>query len=64
MVTILATDKGHAMTTEIKSRWTVWVGGVEVNDYEIETREKAEELAEFWRHIQGHDDVQIEELNP
>jgi hypothetical protein len=43
------------------SRFSVWVGGVEVHDYEIETREEAEKLAEFWRYIQDHDDVAIEE---
>jgi hypothetical protein len=43
------------------SRFSVWVGGVEVHDFEIETREEAEELAAFWRYIQDHDDVQIEE---
>jgi hypothetical protein len=45
-----------------EKRWVVWVGGVEVHDYELETKEEAEELAHFWRVIQDHSDVQIEEL--
>lgn len=46
---------------QIKKFYSVWVGGSEVNDYEIETREEAEELARFWRYIQDYSDVAIEE---
>ena len=45
----------------MKKFYSVWVGGSEVHDYEIETREEAEELARFWRYIQEHSDVAIEE---
>jgi hypothetical protein len=44
------------------NRFSVWVGGMEVNTNEIDTREKAEKLAYFWREIQGYDDVAIEEI--
>ena len=40
--------------------FTVWVGGVEVNDYYL-TLEKAEELAEEYE-MDGYDDVVIEEI--
>lgn len=40
--------------------FTVWVGGVEVNDYYL-TLEKAEELAKEYE-MEGYDDVQIEEI--
>jgi hypothetical protein len=43
------------------SRFSVWVGGVEINDYDINTREEAENLANFWRQNQDYDDVVIEE---
>lgn len=46
------------------SRFSVWVGGVEINDYDINTREEAESLANFWRKNQGYDDVVIEESIP
>ena len=38
--------------------FTVWVGGVEVNDYYL-TLEKAEELAKEYE-MNGYDDVIIE----
>lgn len=44
-----------------KTLFSVWVGGVEVNDYELHTREEAEQLAQLWRDVRGYDDVQIEE---
>jgi hypothetical protein len=40
--------------------FTVWVGGVEVNDYYL-TLEQAEELAKEYE-MDGYDDVQIEEI--
>jgi hypothetical protein len=43
------------------SKYTVWVGGVEVNDYYLETKEEAENLAEVWLD-KDYDDVQIEEV--
>jgi hypothetical protein len=45
----------RAMTNKI---WTVWVGGVEINDYYM-THARALEVAEDWRE-QGYDDVAIE----
>lgn len=60
MATILATDKGHAMTTEIKSRWTVWVGGVEVNDYYM-TETDAQKLADEYKTA-GYDDATAQEV--
>jgi len=40
--------------------FTVWVGGVEVNDYYL-TLEQAEELAKEYE-LDGYNDVQIEEI--
>lgn len=37
--------------------WTVWVGGVEVNDYLL-TYEEAVRLAEIWK-ADGYEDTQI-----
>ena len=41
-------------------KFTVWVGGVEVNDYYL-TKKEAENLAEEYRN-DGYDDVVIEEV--
>ncbi len=38
--------------------YTVWVGGVEVNDHLL-SKENAEALAKYWIE-QGYDDVQID----
>ena len=43
---------------ETEARYTVFVGGVEVNDYLL-TKEKAERVAEMWKD-DGYDDVSIE----
>ena len=42
-----------------KARFSVWVGGGEVNDHLL-TKKEAEKLAEVWRD-KGYDDVQIDE---
>ena len=42
--------------------YTVWVGGVEVNDYYL-PKDKAESLAEEYR-AEGYDDVIVEEIVP
>ena len=42
--------------------WTVWVGGLEVNDYLLNTFAEAEELAQWWKD-KGYDEVAIEEVN-
>jgi hypothetical protein len=44
------------------SKWSVWVGGGEVNDYHLTTFAEAEELAQDWKN-KGYDDVAIEEIN-
>jgi len=41
-----------------KATWTVWVGGVEVNNYLL-TQAQAEELAQAWRN-DGYDDAVAE----
>lgn len=46
----------------MKKFYSVWVGGLEVNTNEIDTKQEAEKLAYFWREIQGYDDVSIEEV--
>lgn len=42
------------------SKWTVWVGGVEVNDYYL-TKGKADSIA-FDYITLGYDDVIVEEI--
>ena len=42
-----------------EKRFSVWVGGVEVNDYLL-TKKEAEKLARSWRN-KGYDDVSIDE---
>lgn len=42
----------------MKRRYSVWVGGGEVNDYLLSRRE-AQRLADYWRD-EGYDDVFIE----
>ena len=44
----------------IMENYTVWVGGVEVNDFYL-TKEKAERLAEEYK-IDGYDDVFVENV--
>jgi len=41
--------------------YTVWVGGVEVNDYYLE-KDEAERLAQIYRD-DGYDDVVIEKVD-
>jgi hypothetical protein len=41
--------------------WTVWVGGLEVNDYHLTTIAEAERLAQYWKD-EGYDEVAIEEI--
>lgn len=40
--------------------WTVWVGGVEVNDYHL-TKEEADRLASIYR-ADGYEDVVVERV--
>jgi len=41
-------------------KWTVWVGGGEINSYYL-SKEEAEELAQVWKD-KGYDDVIMEEI--
>lgn len=43
-----------------EKRFTVWVGGGEVNSCYV-TKEEANDIAECWR-AKGYDDVQVEEV--
>jgi hypothetical protein len=40
-------------------KYTVWVGGTEVNDYYLESEADAEKLADEYRE-DGYDDVIVE----
>ena len=42
-------------------KYSVWVGGGEVNNYAIDSRKEAEAIAKEWI-LEGYDDVQIEEI--
>lgn len=42
-------------------KYTVWVGGSEVNDYYLDTLNKAQEIARHWT-VKGYDQVTIEEI--
>jgi hypothetical protein len=43
------------------NKWSVWVGGGEINDYHLTTLAEAEELAQIWKD-KGYDEVAIEEI--
>lgn len=43
------------------TRWSVWVGGVEVNDHYYSEKENAERMASACKRM-GYDDVFIEEV--
>jgi len=45
----------------MKKLYTVWVGGIEVNNYYLTDEESAEQLAEDYRK-DGYDDVKVEKL--
>ena len=42
----------------MKHVYTIWVGGVEINDYYL-SEQMAQDLAELWR-ANGYEDVEIE----
>jgi hypothetical protein len=44
------------------SKWTVWVGGSEINWQHYAYRIDAERVAEFYREVKGYDDVVVEEV--
>ena len=44
------------------SRWTVWVGGSELNWQHYTHKIDAERVAEFWREVKGYDDVVVEQV--
>jgi hypothetical protein len=43
------------------SKWTVWVGGLEVNDYYL-TQDEAKKLAQAWKD-DDYDEVVIEQVS-
>jgi hypothetical protein len=43
------------------SKWTVWVGGGEVNDYYLGNEQIAQDLAQWWID-KGYDEVVVEEV--
>jgi hypothetical protein len=43
------------------SKWTVWVGGSEVNDYHL-TQDEAKKLAQAWKD-DDYDEVVIEQVS-
>jgi hypothetical protein len=43
------------------SKWTVWVGGTEVNDFYL-TEAEAKEIAQAWKD-KGYDEVVAERVN-
>lgn len=45
------------------SKYTVWVGGVEVCDHHLDTLDEAMKLADLWKTEKQYSDVQIEEIN-
>ena len=49
------------MALGMNHRYTVWVGGMEVNDFLLSRRE-AKIYAEFWKQ-EGYDDVSIERIS-
>jgi hypothetical protein len=44
------------------SKWTVWVGGSEINWQHYAYKIDAERVAEFWREVKGYDDVLVKEV--
>ena len=42
------------------SKWTVWVGGGEINSFYLD-KKSAEELAQVWID-KGYDEVSVEEI--
>ena len=47
---------------ETMSKWTVWVGGSELNWQHYTHKIDAERVAEFWRQVKGYDDVVVQEV--
>jgi len=45
----------------MSEKYTVWVGGTEVTDYAVDFDE-AYYIASIWHVDEGHDDVQIQEV--
>jgi len=52
-------DYNNIMTQD-KTRYSVWVGGMEVNDYPL-TKDQAESLTEMYK-LDEYSDVKIEKL--
>ena len=43
------------------SKWTVWVGGGEINSYYINNKQIAQDLAQCWID-KGYDEVVVEKI--
>lgn len=43
------------------SKWTVWVGGGEINDHYLDSEQVAQDLAQSWID-KGYDEVVVEEI--
>jgi len=52
---------GDYMVKEKEQLYTVWVGGIEVNNYYLTDKKSAEELANDYRK-DDYDDVTVEKL--
>lgn len=45
----------------VMSKWTVWVGGGEINDHYLDSEQVAQDLAQWWVD-KGYDEVVVEEI--
>lgn len=45
----------------MNKKYSVWVDGVEINDYYIADLDQAERIAESWVSM-GYEEVQVEEM--
>ena len=43
-------------------KYSVWVGGLEINDHYIDDLAQAERIAQSWGSM-GYEGVQVEEMN-
>jgi repressor of nif and glnA expression len=51
-------DVAEFTTIKDKASFTVWVGGVEVNDHKL-TLSNACDMASYWTNEKSHDDVHV-----
>ena len=59
-ITALLITQPRERSKMLTAKWTVWVGGSEINSYLL-TRSKAISLANDWFN-RGYDDVVIQEV--